>query len=187
MDDLGPLAEKIAARLIERKETIGVAEGSAGGLISAALLAVPGASAYFLGGAVVYTAAARDALVAIGAGDMAGPPPATQTDASLLCRPARERLGGAPGRRATGAAGAAGRDLGTRRSRRGWAGGQPLRRSRRTHVYCRRRPGAARRHVAHRPRRTRGEYGRVCGARARSFCRNGGEREQVGGTGVASV
>jgi nicotinamide-nucleotide amidase len=53
MDRLLPLAEKIAARLIERKETVAVAEGSAGGLISAALLAVPGASAYFDGGAVV--------------------------------------------------------------------------------------------------------------------------------------
>ena len=61
MENLLPLAEKIAARLIERKETIAVAEGSAGGLISAALLAVPGASAYFVGGAVVYTGAARSA------------------------------------------------------------------------------------------------------------------------------
>ena len=61
MDRLLPLAEKIAARLIERKETVAVAEGSAGGLISAALLAVPGASAYFVGGAVVYTGAARGA------------------------------------------------------------------------------------------------------------------------------
>ena len=58
MDRLLPLAETIAARLIERNETVGVAEGSAGGLISAALLAVPGASAYFVGGAVVYTGAA---------------------------------------------------------------------------------------------------------------------------------
>ena len=55
MKELLPLAEKIAARLIERKETIAVAESSTGGLIAAALLAVPGASAYFLGGAVVYT------------------------------------------------------------------------------------------------------------------------------------
>ena len=46
MDQLLPLAETIAARLIARKETVGVAEGSAGGLISAALLAVPGASAW---------------------------------------------------------------------------------------------------------------------------------------------
>jgi nicotinamide-nucleotide amidase len=53
LNDLLPLAETIAARLKARRETITVAESSTGGLISAALLAVPGASAYFLGGAVV--------------------------------------------------------------------------------------------------------------------------------------
>ena len=51
MKDLVAIAEQIAARLIERRQTIAVAESSTGGLISAALLAVPGASAYFLGGA----------------------------------------------------------------------------------------------------------------------------------------
>ena len=59
MDGLQPLAEAIATRLKARGETIAVAESAAGGLISAALLAVPGASAYFLGGAVVYTRQAR--------------------------------------------------------------------------------------------------------------------------------
>ena len=56
MQSLFPLAEKIAARLIERKETIAVAESSTGGLIAAALLSVPGASAYFIGGGVVEAA-----------------------------------------------------------------------------------------------------------------------------------
>ena len=50
---LAPLAEALAAELKARKQTVAVAESSAGGLISAALLAVPGASAYFLGSAVV--------------------------------------------------------------------------------------------------------------------------------------
>lgn len=50
-------------RLIERGETVGVAEGSAGGLISAALLARPGASGYFLGGGVIYTRKALDGLL----------------------------------------------------------------------------------------------------------------------------
>ena len=63
MKALLPLAESIARRLIARRETIAIAESSTGGLIAAALLAVPGASAYFIGGAVVYTKAARAALL----------------------------------------------------------------------------------------------------------------------------
>jgi nicotinamide-nucleotide amidase len=92
MDRLLPLAEKIAARLVERRETVAVAEGSAGGLISAALLAVPGASAYFVGGAVVYTGAARAVLAGISADDMKGLRPASEPYAALLARRLRERL-----------------------------------------------------------------------------------------------
>jgi nicotinamide-nucleotide amidase len=94
MDDLLPLAEKIAARLIERKETIAVAEGSAGGLISAALLAVPGASAYFVGGAVVYTGAARGAFAGISLDEMKaqGIRPASEPYAALLSERVRARL-----------------------------------------------------------------------------------------------
>src|SRR6478752_6301166 len=94
MDDLLPLAEKVAARLIERKETVGIAEGSAGGLISAALLAVPGASAYFVGGAVVYTGQARGAFAAISLDEMKaqGIRPASEPYAALLAQRVRERL-----------------------------------------------------------------------------------------------
>ncbi len=55
MREFAPLAKRIASLLKARGETLAVAESSTGGLISAALVAVPGASAYFLGGAVVYT------------------------------------------------------------------------------------------------------------------------------------
>src|SRR5688572_5912169 len=55
MRELMPVAEKIGAALKARKQTVAVAESAAGGLISAALLAVPGASAYFIGGGVYYT------------------------------------------------------------------------------------------------------------------------------------
>jgi PncC family amidohydrolase len=112
MDALGSLAERIAARLVARKETIAVAEGSAGGLISAALLAVPGASAYFVGGAVVYTGAARQALAGIGMDDMKGLRPATEAYAALLANRLRERLGTTWGLAEAGAAGPAGNRYG---------------------------------------------------------------------------
>jgi nicotinamide-nucleotide amidase len=107
-----PLAEKIATRLIERQETIAVAEGSAGGLIAAALLAVPGASAYFVGGAVVYTGAARNALAAIGAEDMKAIRPASEPYAALLAKRMRERLNTTWGLAEAGAAGPSGNRYG---------------------------------------------------------------------------
>lgn len=63
MQTLLPIAEEIAARLKARGETVAVSESSTGGLVSAALLSVPGASAYFLGGAIVYTKKAREVLI----------------------------------------------------------------------------------------------------------------------------
>ena len=63
MDSLLPLAKKVGEKLKARKETVGVSESSSGGLISAVLLAVPGASAYFMGGAVVYTGPAGIAFL----------------------------------------------------------------------------------------------------------------------------
>jgi PncC family amidohydrolase len=112
MDTLHPLAEAIAARLVARRETVAVAEGSAGGLISAALLAVPGASAYFVGGGIVYTAAARSSLLDIAAADMAGIRPASEPYAMLLARRVRERLGATWGLAEAGAAGPTGNRYG---------------------------------------------------------------------------
>ena len=112
MDQLARLAEGIAARLIERRETIAIAESSTGGLISAALLSVPGASAYFVGGAVVYTAASRRALLGIGSAEMAGMRPSTEPYALLLARTVRTRHGAVWGLGETGAAGPAGNRYG---------------------------------------------------------------------------
>jgi nicotinamide-nucleotide amidase len=94
MDSLLPLAKKVGEKLKARKETVGVSESSAGGLISAVLLAVPGASAYFVGGAVVYTGAARGAFAGISLDDMKaqGIRPASEPYAALLAKHVRERL-----------------------------------------------------------------------------------------------
>jgi nicotinamide-nucleotide amidase len=93
MDDLFALGEQIGKRLIDRHETIAIAESSAGGLISAALLSVPGASAYFIGGGVVYTRASRNALLAIPESSLEGVRASTEAYALLLARAIRERLG----------------------------------------------------------------------------------------------
>ena len=93
MHDLLPQAEKLAALLKARRETIVVAESSTGGLISAALLSVAGASAYFLGGAVVYTLKARRSLLDIQDAAVKGMRGASEPYATLLARTARERFG----------------------------------------------------------------------------------------------
>ena len=112
MDAFAPLAEQIAARLIARKETIAIAESSTGGLVSAALLAVPGASAFFLGGAVVYTKVARAGLMGIGDADMQGLRPSTEAYSLMLAKRARERMGATWAVGETGAAGPTGNRYG---------------------------------------------------------------------------
>ncbi|MCX7297177.1 MAG: CinA family protein [Hyphomicrobiales bacterium] len=112
MTKLESLAGQIAARLIERKETIAVAESSTGGLIAAALLAVPGASAYFIGGTVVYTKQSRAALMDISDADMAGLRPSTEPYALLLARRARDKIGATWGLSETGATGPSGNRYG---------------------------------------------------------------------------
>lgn len=112
MNDLAALAAPVAALLRERGQTVAVAESSAGGLISAALLAVPGASAYFLGGAVVYTPAARAGLLQIGDEAMRGLRASTEAYALLKARTVRERLGATWGLAETGASGPTGNRYG---------------------------------------------------------------------------
>jgi PncC family amidohydrolase len=112
MKALLPLAEKIAASLIARRQTIAIAESSTGGLVAATLLAVPGASAYFLGGAVVYTKSARAALLGIGDAEMQGLRPATEDYSLLIARLVRERHGATWGFGETGATGPSGNRYG---------------------------------------------------------------------------
>ena len=112
MKELVATAEKIAAQLIERRQTIAVAESSTGGLISAALLAVPGASAYFLGSAVVYTRDARRILMDIPDQSMKGIRSASEAYAKLLANQIRDRFSADWGLSETGATGPAGNRYG---------------------------------------------------------------------------
>jgi PncC family amidohydrolase len=107
-----PLANQVGTLLRDRRETLSVAESSAGGLVSAALLAVPGASAYFLGGTVLYTYRARDLLLRIPESALAGMRPATEPYALLAARTIRERIGATWGVAETGATGPTGNRYG---------------------------------------------------------------------------
>jgi PncC family amidohydrolase len=112
MHTLLPLAEQVAILLKARRETIAIAESSAGGLLSAALLAVPGASAYFLGGAVVYTRRAREVLMQLPREAVTGMRSASEPYALLLARTASQRLSASWGLAETGAAGPTGNPYG---------------------------------------------------------------------------
>ncbi|MGY3485551.1 nicotinamide-nucleotide amidase [Bradyrhizobium sp. USDA 4011] len=112
MNALISIAEQVAAKLIANKQTIAVAESSTGGLISASLLAVPGASAYFLGGGVIYTRDARRALMDIPDDAMRGLRSSSEPYAQLLARRIRERLSTDWGLSETGAAGPTGNRYG---------------------------------------------------------------------------
>jgi PncC family amidohydrolase len=112
LETLAPLAERLAERLKASEQSVAVAESSAGGLISAALLAVPGASAYFLGGAVVYTGRARMRLLDIPREAVAGMRSASEPYALLLARTVREQFAASWGLSETGAAGPTGNGYG---------------------------------------------------------------------------
>jgi nicotinamide-nucleotide amidase len=112
MKELVTIAEKIAAKLIAQRQTIAIAESSTGGLISAALLAVPGASAYFLGSAVVYTRDARRVLMDIPDDAMKGIRSASEPYAKLLASQIRTRFSADWGLSETGATGPTGNRYG---------------------------------------------------------------------------
>ena len=112
MKELVTIAEQIAAKLIVRKQTIAIAESSTGGLISAALLSVPGASAYFLGGGVVYTRDARRILMDISDEAMKGIRSASEPYAQLLASQVRKRFATDWGLSETGATGPTGNRYG---------------------------------------------------------------------------
>jgi nicotinamide-nucleotide amidase len=112
MNELAPLAAAPAALLVKSRQTVAVSESSAGGLISAALLAIPGASAYFQGGGVIYTQAARRALLGIADESVKGIRSSTEAYALLGARTIRLKLGTTWGLAETGASGPTGNRYG---------------------------------------------------------------------------
>jgi PncC family amidohydrolase len=112
MESLTSLGSAVGELFKARKQTVAVAESSAGGLINASLVAVPGASAYYLGGAIIYTGAGRSALLGISAQDMAHMRSASEPFARLLAQRVRANLGATWGLSETGASGPSGNRYG---------------------------------------------------------------------------
>ena len=106
------LAARVAAALKAREQTLAIVESSAGGLINAAMVAVPGASAYYLGGCIVYTARSRQGLLGIDELGMSGFRSASEPYASLIAERVRAKLGATWGLSETGASGPSGNRYG---------------------------------------------------------------------------
>lgn len=111
-ETLAALAARVGELLRARGQTVSVVESSAGGLVSAALLAVPGASAYFRGGAVVYSRRAGRALLGLTAEDMTGMRGETEHYARLVAGRIRDTHHTGWGIAESGAAGPAGSPYG---------------------------------------------------------------------------
>lgn len=104
-ESLQPLAARIAGRLIARGERIAIADGATGGLISAALLTVPGATAFHEGGGVVYSLRARDVLLGLDRSALKGMRSVTEPYALLQARAIRDTFGTAWGIAESGSVG----------------------------------------------------------------------------------
>ncbi len=102
MDLLARMAAEAGGLLKGRKQTVAVAETSAGGLVSSALLAVPGASAYYAGGGVLYTYDSRSILLGLPEDAFEGMRPCTEEYAARLAEAVRHRLGATWGVSETG-------------------------------------------------------------------------------------
>jgi PncC family amidohydrolase len=112
MPDLNATAASVGALLKERQQTLSVSESSCGGLLSACLVSIPGASAYYVGGSVVYTRAAHKGLLQVPDSAMANMQASTEAYARLNARTIKDALGTTWALSETGASGPTGNRYG---------------------------------------------------------------------------
>ena len=112
MDRLFPLAEDVGAKLLARSETVAISESSSGGLISAALLAVPGASRFYRGAGIIYTPQAFKGLMMMQREDLRGHRSSTEPYARIMARSIRAKLRADWGLCESGASGPSGNGYG---------------------------------------------------------------------------
>lgn len=93
MEALLPLAKKVADLLKKRGETIAIGESSVGGLVAASLVAQAGASAFYVGGTVIYTPQAGRVLRAGAGVDLKGQTPLTPGFVEAIAAGFRAQMG----------------------------------------------------------------------------------------------
>ena len=112
MDRLLPLAEQVGGALLSRGETLAISESSSGGLISAALLAIPGASSFYRGAGIIYTPQAFRGLMGLTRDDIEGMRSSTEPYALFMAGTIRDKLRATWGLCETGASGPTGNGYG---------------------------------------------------------------------------
>ena len=112
MPDLTSMAASVGALLKETEQTLAVTESSCGGLLSACLVSIPGASAYYRGGAVVYTRFAQKGLLQVPDSAMTGIRASSEPYALLNARTVQESLDTTWALSETGASGPTGNSYG---------------------------------------------------------------------------
>jgi len=106
--DDASLEAVVGALLAERRATIAVAESCTGGLLAERLTRVPGSSAWFLGGAVVYSNRSKSDLLEVPAATIAHRGAVSPEVAAALAEGVRRRFGSDVGVGITGIAGPGG-------------------------------------------------------------------------------
>ncbi len=114
MDRLSDAARRIGEELRARSQSVSVGEGSCGGLLSAALVAVPGASHFYVAGAVLYTRPAFEAILGERRRELKGLRGSTEEFSLALARMTREKFGSTWAIGESGATGPSGNRYGDR-------------------------------------------------------------------------
>lgn len=112
MATLTEMSSSLGELLKSTGQTLSVSESAGGGLISATLVAVPGASAYYVGGVVVYTRIAQRGLLQVPDQAMEGIRASSEPYAILNAKTVRESLGTTWALSETGASGPTGNRYG---------------------------------------------------------------------------
>ena len=99
------LARQVHEALLARGETLALAESLTGGLLGAAMTAVPGVSATFRGGVVAYATELKTTMLGVDAHLIARVGPVDAGVAAQMAAGARERLRATYGLATTGVAG----------------------------------------------------------------------------------